>query len=91
MLLFGGFIGKVLLKKEKKYKWIGNIQLVSILVLVILMGIKIGSDERVLNSIREIGALAFIIAIFSVIGGILLLFLVRNLFGFNRKGGFKNE
>jgi len=50
------------------------------------MGIRIGSDEKVINSIGEIGIKACIISISSILFSILTVFIYRKCMKLNKKG-----
>ena len=54
----GAFVGSKVLSDEKEYKWIGKIQFVAIIILVLAIGIRIGSDDRVISSLGDRNLLA---------------------------------
>lgn len=84
--VLGAFVGAKLLPKNKEYKWIGTLQLISIMALVFCMGMRIGSDERVVESFASIGTVAFIITVLTLIGSILAVTILRKTLGFDKKG-----
>jgi hypothetical protein len=91
MLVLGTLVGFKALSAEKEYKWIIKVQYVAIIILVMAMGIRIGADERVINSIRDIGVSSFIITVFVMGGSVLFLFLVRKWMKLDREGMPKND
>lgn len=86
MMLLGALIGSKVLSKEKEHSWIGKFQYVAIVILVVVMGARIGSDKKVFESIQEIGISASVVTVFVFIGSVLAVFLVRKLLGYDRKG-----
>ncbi|WP_027398628.1 LysO family transporter [Anaerovorax odorimutans] len=86
MLIIGSIIGKKIMSKEKEYKWISNTQVVVIIVLVFTMGMRIGADDRVLKSLKEIGLSAFIITILVMTGSVLAILILRKIINLDKKG-----
>ena len=76
VLLAGGIIGA---RRLLKPRWLeGSDTLLSgaLLLLIYLMGVKIGLDELVLSSFRTIGYQALVLALFSIFFSILGVKLV---------------
>lgn len=79
-ILLGAFIsykGKI---SDKILDKLNIIQTLSLLFLLLIMGIKIGIDEKVIYSFFSIGFKAIIMSIFTVGFSILFVFIVRKLF-----------
>lgn len=85
--VMGGIIGRQFFKKKnKEIKGYGLIQSVTVFVLVFFMGMKIGSDDRILDSIEDIGISAVVVTIATMAGSMLAVFLLRKLLGMNKEG-----
>ena len=80
MILFGAFIsykGKI---SDKIFNKLSVIQTLSLLFLLLIMGVKIGMDDEVINSFFNIGLKAIIMSIFTVGFSILFVYFVSKLF-----------
>ncbi len=86
MLIVGIIIGKTIKIKDKSMKNIQRFQIVAISILLFTMGVGIGADKKVIGSITEIGVKAGVIAIFTIVGSVLGVFLCRKMLGINMKG-----
>lgn len=92
ILAAGSVAGSKLLKPEKEYRWIGKVQFVAIMILVVAMGIRIGSDDKVISSLADIGVSAFVITVFVLIGSVCAVFLARRyLLRLDKKGVKRGE
>ena len=82
----GYIIGSQFKKRNINAPWIGKAQMVVILILVFLMGSRIGANEQILESLDTIGLIAFaytmIIFAFTCAG----FFITRKALGFDRYG-----
>ncbi len=87
VILIGALIGAKGKINQKLSSRLGDIQTVFLLLLLFIMGIKIGMDDTVVSSFFSIGFSAFVISIFTVSFSILGVFLIRGLL----KGGIKND
>lgn len=76
VLLAGGFIGARSLSKPGLLKGSDTLLSGALLVLIFLMGVKIGLDEMVLSSFRTIGYQALVLVLFSMVFSILGVKLV---------------
>lgn len=84
----GYFIGAFLTGKGVVLKGMGIMQTVAIIVLVFLMGSRIGADRSIVRSLDSIGLAAFVMTLFILAGSVLVVFLARKLLGFDKKGNF---
>lgn len=82
ILLYLGLLGVGMLLsykgliKKKLFDKISNVQLFFLFVLIFIMGIRVGMDKDIVNSISEIGIKSFIFALLTVIFSIVFVFLV---------------
>ncbi len=87
----GYFIGAFLKKKGIALAWTGVIQTAAITCLVFVMGVRIGADSSIVNSLDAIGLTAFVITLFAVAGSVAAVFITRKCLGFDREGFIKNK
>lgn len=85
-IVAGEIVGAKVLKPEKKYRWIGRLQMTALLLLIFTMGAKIGADERVLSSMGTLGVKALIITFFSLAGSVFAVFVGRKLMHLDKAG-----
>lgn len=77
LIIIGAFIGykkfvhKIVLKK------IISIQSISILILLFVMGIKIGGDKKVISSFFTLGYQALIFSVFSIAFSIIFVMIIK--------------
>lgn len=86
MLAAGWAAGSRFMHKDRSYSWIGVLQYAAIILLVFAMGMRIGADDRVIESLGNIGIYAVVITFFAMTGSLLTVFLVRKWMGLDRKG-----
>lgn len=91
MLALGCLVGTKFMDREKSYPWVGKLQFVAIIVLIFTMGIRIGADERVIASLKEIGMYSLVLTIFAMVGSILFVFLARKILKLNKEGMRSND
>lgn len=81
LFLAAGFLigcsGRV---KERGLRWSGRIQTVFLLLLIFCMGASIGRNEEVISSLSRIGIGAFLFAVATAAGSLLLVWLVQKCF-----------
>ena len=82
----GYFIGARLKKQNKSWKWVGKLQTLVIVVLVFLMGSRIGASEEIVSSLGTIGLISFVFTIIIMIFTVIAFTLVRRVMGFDRYG-----
>lgn len=86
MTVAGYFIGARLKKQNKSWKWVGKLQTLVIVVLVFLMGSRIGASEEIVASLGTIGLISFVFTIIVMIITVAAFTLVRRVMGFDRFG-----
>ena len=84
--IVGYFIGAKLKKKGRKLSWASPLQTVVIVVLVFLMGSRIGANEEIVASLGTIGlvSLAYTVIVLAVTCA--AYSVARRLMGFDRYG-----
>ena len=82
----GGILSRQLKKRGKEIQSLGKVQTFTVFFLVFFMGMRIGSDERILDSIESIGISAVVVTIATMGGSILAVFALRKCLKIDRKG-----
>lgn len=80
LMILGIGIGWILHNKEKILKVSNELTNWAIYLLLFLLGLSVGTNEKILKNFHEIGLQAIIITIFAVMGSVLVSWLVYNLF-----------
>ncbi len=76
----GIIIGWFLHKKEKILKILSGLTDWAIYILLFLLGLSAGTNEKILNNFDQIGLQAILITLFAVAGSILVSWLTYILF-----------
>lgn len=77
LLIIGGIIGYKDLISQKVSSKLGEFQLICLFLLLFIMGIKVGYDKQIINSLFTIGFKALIITLFAVIFSVLFVKIAR--------------
>lgn len=91
MALAGYIVGAKYTNKEKDYSWTNKVTTGCLIVLIFIMGARIGSDENVIGSLQTIGIKAAVITVFAFAGSIIGCMVVRKIFHINREGVREND
>lgn len=76
IILIGFFVAKKNFFPDKIKGKIGLLQTISLYILLGFMGYKIGSNDRILSNISQLGIQAILITIFSILFSVLLVFVI---------------
>jgi uncharacterized membrane protein YbjE (DUF340 family) len=79
-LFLGAFVGYFIKFNEKQKKLNGKIQQLGVIFLLFSMGASIGANEHIIKDLPKIGMKAFTYASFTILGSIVLVFLLSNKF-----------
>lgn len=79
LVALGILVGGRRLWGERVVSFLGKLQLVSLLALILALGIRLGADEQVVASLGQIGLSALTIAVFSMLGSLAAVTLLRRL------------
>ena len=82
----GYFVGARLKKQNKTWKWVGPLQTLVIIVLVFLMGSRIGASEEIVSSLGTIGLISFVFTIIIMLMTVVAFTIARRVMGFDRYG-----
>jgi len=84
-------IGAKLRNMRDKLHWTGNVQTVAMVLLIIFMGMRMGSNQEIINNISTIGVSAFLMTVAVLAGSIGAIFVTRKLLGIDRYGMLASE
>ncbi|MGN0726845.1 MAG: lysine exporter LysO family protein [Anaerovoracaceae bacterium] len=82
----GYFIGSRVRKYKDKLSWTGKVQTVAITCLVLLMGMRMGSNREITENLKTIGITAFVITVCAMVLSIAAITLARKVMGIDRYG-----
>lgn len=84
IIMFCGIaLGRLL--RNRKLPWLGVATNVLIWLLLFLLGIEVGNDDRIIRGIASLGLEALVIALAGVAGGAVLSLLLWRYTSKNRK------
>ncbi len=89
--VLGYFLGAKLRNKKERLAWTGRVQTVALVILILLMGMRMGSNEEVTNNLGTIGVSAVFMTVVILAFCIFGLFLARRLMCFDRYGRLQNK
>lgn len=75
-----------LCSRRESFGFIGSVLNVVIYALVFIMGLRMGANEEVTSSLGTIGMQAVLITVFTVLGSMAAVTVLRKIFGFDRQG-----
>ena len=73
----GYFIGSKVRGYKERLLWTGKVQTVAITCLVLLMGMRMGSNSEITENLSTIGVSAFVITLVTMIFSIGAIFITR--------------
>lgn len=84
--MVGYIIGAQFRKRGITPSWVGKLMTFVLIILVFLMGSRIGDNEQILASLDTIGLIAFVYTLIIMAFACLFFTIARRLFGFDRYG-----
>lgn len=84
MLLIGAVIGYFELHHKKLDSVLGKLQIIALLFILFVMGIRLGGDERVMNALETIGMQSTLLAVGTLVFSVLFVYLGRKLMHLGR-------
>ena len=90
----GYFIGSKVRGYKERLLWTGKVQTVAITCLVLLMGMRMGSNSEITENLSTIGVSAFVITLVTMIFSIGAIFITRKMMKIDKYGrlpSFDNE
>ena len=77
LVVVGAFIGSRPALRDKNLSWLGKLQFVALMILIVTLGIKLGANEEVVASLGQIGLAALVITVLAMAGSLLAVYLLR--------------
>ena len=84
--VIGYFIGARLKKQNKTWKWVGPMQTLVIIILVFIMGSRIGASDEIVSSLGTISLISFAFTLIVMFLTVVAFTVVRRVMGFDRYG-----
>lgn len=85
----GFIIGSKVRSHRDRFSWTSRVQMVALIVLVMVMGMRMGSNEEVIANLSTIGISAFLMTAVIMACSILAIWLARQIMGIDRFGRMK--
>lgn len=79
-LILGIIVGYFIKLNKKQKAFNGKLQQLGVVFLLFSMGASIGANENIIADLAKIGIKAFSYAAFTILGSIVLVFLLSNKF-----------
>lgn len=79
LMVFGFLLAGVLagyLLRRFRVKWIGKVTMVLIWILLLLLGVEVGSNRQLIESLPTLGLEAAAVAVVSLVGSCLMAMLL---------------
>ena len=73
----GAWLGSRPPVRARPLPWLGKLQLAALMILIVSLGVKLGADDEVIDSLGQIGWTAFLITVAAMTGSVLALWLLR--------------
>ena len=77
LVALGTLLGSRRLWSDRFSRWLGKLQLASLLALIVALGIRLGADGEVMGSLGQIGLSSLTITLFSMTGSLIAVTLLR--------------
>lgn len=90
-MLLGYFSGSRLRAHQEKLGFLNLLMLICISLLVLLMGVRMGTNEEVIHNLGNIGLEALAITVLLMIAGVLSVTVTRKLLGMDKYGYLRNK
>ena len=87
----GYFVGSKLRGYQNLTRWTGHVQTGAIMVLIFTMGVRMGSNEEVVENLSSIGLISAALAVIVMIASAISAFIVRKCIGMDRFARMKDE
>lgn len=88
--LVGYILGSRLRSVRQNLGWTGKVQLVALVILVLMMGMRMGSNEEVTANISTIGVSAFLMTVVIMSFSVAAIWLARHAMKIDRYGRLQN-
>lgn len=86
LTVIGYIAGDQLRKREKTIPWASAAQTLAILFMVFLMGVRMGSNAKVIRNLNTIGLYAFLMTVVTMVLSVIAVHFARKLLRLSRYG-----
>ena len=77
LVILGAFLGSRKALRSRPLVWVGKLQFVALMILIVTLGVNLGANDEVVSSLGQIGLSALVITVLAMAGSILGLTLLR--------------
>ncbi len=77
LVAVGALIGSRKAVRSRPLLWLGKLQFLALMILIVSLGVKLGANDEVISSLGQIGLAALLITIAAMAGSLLCLYLLR--------------
>ena len=73
----GALIGSRKAVRRRALGWLGKVQFLALLVMIAVLGVKLGANDEVVAALGQIGLMALAVTVLALVGSVLLVTLLR--------------
>ena len=84
--IIGYFAGSQIRSRKDSFQWTGKVQLLALILMVFLMGMRMGANREVTENISSIGLSSFLMTVATMLCSVLAIFVARRIMGIDRYG-----
>ena len=77
LVIVGAFLGSRKALRSRPLVWVGKLQFVALMILIVTLGVNLGANDEVVSSLGQIGLSALVITVFAMAGSLIFLTLLR--------------
>ncbi|MBQ6974208.1 MAG: lysine exporter LysO family protein [Oscillospiraceae bacterium] len=77
LMVVGALIGARAIGQKREAKWLGRLQTLALMVMILSLGVSLGGNDRVIASLGQIGLAAAVITVFAMTGSVLAVTALR--------------
>ena len=77
LVVIGAWLGSRKSLRSRPLVWVGKLQFVALMILIVTLGVNLGANDEVIASLGQIGLAALVITVFAMAGSVLFLTLLR--------------
>lgn len=77
LMIVGAVIGARAIGRQREVKWLGRLQTLALMVMLLSLGVSLGGNDRVIASLGQIGLAAAVITVFAMTGSVLAVTALR--------------
>ena len=68
LVIVGAFLGSRKALRSRPLVWVGKLQFVALMILIVTLGVNLGANDEVVSSLGQIGLSALVITVFAMAG-----------------------